>query len=156
MKLFIGIIIIAIILAIILWAKNDVNTQNTNEQLDSNSIEDNTVEDSVKWIPEKIKFAVKRDDEYLKKGQYLHLTQDVEDGWAMSKFDIPENWAIKEIKFIDADIVIELDNGNMFAINTINFGKLSAEILNCGPAIGMPEEKTLNEIWISHASYKVN
>ncbi len=121
--------------------------------VDEDSFDDPDVEDSggFVWRPENITASIRRDDEYLKFGQYLHLEQSLppgEPGWLDMKINIPEKWDVRKVSVVDGTVKLETASGSLFGVTQQNAGRLSFEVLDGGDD---KADDVLQSIWIKHA-----
>ena len=104
------------------------------------------------WRTEAITASIRRDDEFLKTGQYLYLEQDLsadEAGWLNMKIDMPEHWQVKAVLVGDGLVRLETESSGSFGLTRENVGNLSYEILDGGDD---KSECDLQSIWMRHAA----
>ena len=111
-------------------------------------------EDSVAfvWRTDAMTASIRRDDEFLKLGQYLYLEQNLstdEFGWINMKINIPENWKVQDVEVGDGQVRLETDSSGSFGLTRENVGKLSFEILDGGDE---QSNDYLQSIWTKHAA----
>jgi hypothetical protein len=103
------------------------------------------------WRPESITASIRRDDEWLKIGQFLNLDQALrpnEGGWMNMKIDLPETWEISSIQFVGSRLMLVLVNGDRYYLDRDNVGALSFDVLDGG---GVKSDAELERIWSKHA-----
>ncbi|MDO9164565.1 MAG: hypothetical protein Q7U13_00520 [Rhodoferax sp.] len=96
---------------------------------------------------------IKRVDQSLRFGQYLHLKQVLrpnEGGWTMMKIDIPGHWRVKEVSVGQGRIRLTNSDGTQYELTRDNVGKLSFEILDSGNK----SDEQLQRLWIQYARVK--
>ena len=102
------------------------------------------------WRTESITAEVRRDDEFLKLGQYLHLEQklrDNEQGWTMMKIDLPEHWTVEQITVSNGEVRVWTKGGTNFVLTKDNVTKMDFEIHDGGKK----SDGLLETIWRKHA-----
>ena len=102
------------------------------------------------WRTESISAEVRRDDKFLKMGQYLHLQQklrNAEQGWTMMKIDLPERWTVEQVHVSDGKVSVRTKRGTVYVLTKDNVGKMDFEILDGG----MKSDDALEKIWKKHA-----
>jgi hypothetical protein len=105
------------------------------------------------WLAKSITASIERDDQYLNLGQYLHLTQKLQDGetgWTMSKMDLPEKWKIQNLRIEDDEIRFEVENGLSFFLSRTNTPKLDFALLSLKDST----DEKIEQLWIKHAKRK--
>jgi len=114
--------------------------------------QDDDSSDEFVWATEDITASIRRDDEFLKIGQYLYLKQDLsseETGWLNMKINIPEHWQVQNILVGNGLVRLETASSGSLSLTRDNVGKLSFDILDGGD--NMPDD-VLQSIWVRHAS----
>ncbi len=111
-------------------------------------------EDSVAfvWRTEIMTARIRRDDEFLAIGQYLHLEQDLgpnDSGWLSMKISIPEHWDVRGIEVGDGLVRLDTTDSGSFALTRDNVGRLSSELLRGGEDAS---DLQLQAIWTKHAA----
>ena len=117
--------------------------------------QDDDSSDEFVWATEDITASIRRDDEFLKIGQYLYLKQDLsseETGWLNMKINIPEHWQVQNILVGNGLVRLETASSGSFSLTRDNVGKLSFDILDGGD--NKPDD-VLQSIWVRHASVGV-
>ena len=108
------------------------------------------------WRPDSIFYAIEKDDQYLKIGQYLQLNQKLksgESGWAESRIDLPDSWSIPFVKFNQVgELLLQTKEGTTYFLSPINFGQIRFEILDKGKKT----EGELISIWNKLAKKEKN
>ena len=122
--------------------------------VDEDQIADSEDEGSVAfiWRTEAITASIRRDDEFLRIGQYLYLEQDPspdETGWLSMKINIPEHWQVQSVLVGDGLVRLETESSGSFCLTRENVGKLSYEILDGGDD---KSDDDLQSIWMRHAA----
>ena len=102
------------------------------------------------WRTESITAEVRRDDKFLKMGQYLHLQQKLqkgEGGWTMMKIDLPEHWTLEQVSVGDGKVSVRTKGGALYVLTKDNVDKMDFEILDGGNK----SNDALEKIWKMHA-----
>lgn len=105
--------------------------------------------DQFVWRTDWMTVEVRRDDQYLDIGQYLHLEQHLppgETGWTTSKLELPESFSVHNLAVADGSITFETPDGSVFRIDRDNFSEIDVAIL-----AAKGEEAKLVEVWTKHA-----
>ncbi len=103
------------------------------------------------WRPKSISVTIKRDDKFLKVGQYVFLEQKLQKGepgsW-LQKVDIPEDWRVQKAVVENGLVVIRLADGQVFHLGPSNVGTLNFAILDGGDKT----DQMLQRLWAEHAT----
>ncbi|MBP7934599.1 MAG: SMI1/KNR4 family protein [Phycisphaerae bacterium] len=105
---------------------------------------------SLVWRTDWITAEIRRDDEFLKIGQYLHLCQHLPPGvtgWTMKKIEVPEHWSVRSVGVADGVITVSTRDGRVFQLTQYNVGMLNSAILE----VGTISDEELDRIWCSYA-----
>ncbi len=100
------------------------------------------------WRTDWMTAEIRRDDEFLDIGQYLHLMQHLppgETGWTGKKLNIPESWSVRSVEVADGSVTIRTADGRFFRLTRDNVGELGASLLNA------QEDEELERLWSKHA-----
>ncbi|SMR82431.1 SMI1 / KNR4 family (SUKH-1) [Aliiroseovarius halocynthiae] len=104
------------------------------------------------WHADSINAHIQRDDEFLRIGQYLHLSQTLsptETGWLNMKLSIPEHWSVHSITLRNGVVCLQTDNAGMYCLTRDNVGGLSFELLEGGHD---NSDDLLQAVWSKHAA----
>ena len=103
------------------------------------------------WRPELMTATIKRDDEFLRIGQYLHLEQNLpsgEAGWLDTKINVPEHWDVQKIEVRDGAVRIDTAESGSFCVTEENAGVL---FLVLSPSAADRPDYMLQVLWVEHA-----
>jgi hypothetical protein len=79
------------------------------------------------WRTKSITAEIRRDDKFLKMGQYLHLQQKLrkgEQGWTMMKIDLPEHWTVEQVSVGDGKVRVRTKGGSVYVLTREMMKKL--------------------------------
>lgn len=102
------------------------------------------------WRTDSIRAIVRRDPVTPLLGQFLLLEQTLEPGetgWVKLKIDLPESWAVGEVKVAAGKVALTLADGTRFELTAANVSNLQFEILDGGPK----SDTVIDELWRKHA-----
>lgn len=102
------------------------------------------------WRTDWITAEIRRDDAFLKIGQYLHLSQRLppgESGWTTNKIEIPESWLVQDVEVASGAVTLTTGDGRVFQLTRENVTKLDFAILDGNPK----SDEELERIWEEHA-----
>jgi len=119
-------------------------------QLEPEELETDDDEVGGIWRPESMVAEIRRDDEFLKIGQYLYLEQSAtseEEDEVSVKLEIPENWDVTSVKVEGECVVLTISPGKIYRLSRENHGALSFAILDRGDS----PDTFLESIWNQHA-----
>lgn len=104
------------------------------------------------WRTDAMIASIRRDDEFLRIGQYLYLEQNLspdDSGWINMKINIPEHWKVQIVEVGDGQVRLETEASGSFSLTRENAGKLFCELLDGG---NDKSNDHLQSIWTKHAA----
>lgn len=104
------------------------------------------------WRTDRMTASIKRDDEFLKIGQYLYLEQTLEPGetgWVEKKLSLPQHWNVQNVSVRNGLVLLETNGSGKYHLTRDNVGALSFELLDV--ELDGSDAK-LQAIWTKHAA----